>query len=200
MDKVIRKDEPRTVIKLGIRDYDKNHKNSEGLKLEYDNGRIYCQVITEEGYYSLEDYADGKIIVPQKGEQYAVYNGLTENGIEYIDSCLSGYFNLSDLLESVAIHEAHFPETDIKATCEELIRECGKCLWSQILKTIADDFDEKRALSKYNKEVTGALKNRIASLEWEIENKTSELNRLKKKLEKEEKDAKNGQYPGDLES
>lgn len=192
MEKIIRKAEPRTVIKLGIRDYDKNHKTGEGMKLEYDNGRIYCQVITEAGYDGLEDYADGKIIVPQKGEHYAVYNGLTESGIEYIDSCLSDYFNLSDILESVAIHEVYFPETDIKATCEELIRECGKCVWAQILKTIADDFDEKRALSKYNKEVTGALKNRIASLEWEIENKTVELNRLKKKLDKEEKDAKNG--------
>lgn len=192
MEKVIRKAEPRTVIKLGIR-YDRNHKtNDEGMKLEYDNGRIYCQVITEAGYDGLEDYADGEIIVPQKGEQYAVYNGLTGNGIDYIDSCLSDYFNLSDMLESVAAHEVHFPETDIKATCEELIRECGKCVWSQILKTIADDFDEKRALNKYNKYGDSALANRIASLEWDIKSKTVELNRLKKKLEKEKKHEKNG--------
>ena len=187
MEKIIRKDEPRTVIKLGISEYDRTHKNGDGMKLEYDNGRIYCQVITEDGYDGLEDYADGKIIVPQKGEQYAVYNGLTDDGREYIDNCLRDYFNLCDLLESVATYEVHFPETDIKATCAELIRECGKCMWAQILKTIADDFDEKRALSRYSKEVTGVIKDRISLLEWEIDNKTTELNRLKKKLEKEEK-------------
>jgi hypothetical protein len=192
MGKIVKKDEPRSMLKLGISDYDKNNKIGEGMKIEYDNGRIYCQLITEDGYDGLEDYADGRIIVPQKGEEYAIYNGLTRDDIGYIDSCLSDYFNLSDLLEAVAAHKVHFPETDIKATCEELIRECGKCMWSQILRTIADNFDEKRALSKYNKEVTGALKNRIASLEWEIENKTTELNRLKKKLDKEEKDEKNG--------
>lgn len=199
MEKVIRKAEPRTVIRLGIREYDRKHENGEGMKLEYDNGRIYCRVITEGGYDGLEDYADGEIIVPQKGEQYAVYNGLAEDDIDYIDNCLSDYFNISDMLESVAAHEVHFPETDIKATCEELIRECGKCMWAQILKTIADGFDEKRALSKYNKYGTSMLANRITSLELDIKSKTLELNKLKKKLEKEKKHEKNGQYPGNLE-